>query len=141
MDWKDFQGVNLAHVQELYEQFQRDPNSVDPADRAVLEQLPRPSGIAGAEAAAPVPAIGGANVVGAMNLAQSIRRYGHLAAQIDPLGGERPGDPLLEAATHGLSGKDLREIPPTLIDSPVTAGASSMADVVSRLRDLYCSTT
>jgi 2-oxoglutarate dehydrogenase complex dehydrogenase (E1) component-like enzyme len=40
MNWEDFQGVNRAYVLELYEQFQRDPSSIDAATRAVLEQLP-----------------------------------------------------------------------------------------------------
>ena len=37
-------------------------------------------------------------VVGAANLAESIRRYGHLAARLDPLGSEPPGDPSLSTA-------------------------------------------
>ena len=36
-------------------------------------------------------------VVGAVNLAESIRRYGHLAARIDPLGSRPVGDPTLVA--------------------------------------------
>ncbi len=41
------------------------------------------------------------------NLIASIRRYGHLAARIDPLGSEPLGDPLLEPAGHGLTESDL----------------------------------
>ena len=37
-------------------------------------------------------------IVGAANLAESIRRYGHLAAQLDPLGSAPPGDPSLSPA-------------------------------------------
>ena len=33
-------------------------------------------------------------IVGAVNLAESIRRYGHLAARIDPLGSDPVGDPV-----------------------------------------------
>ena len=32
-DWGEFQGLNAAYVAELYERFQRDPNSVDGATR------------------------------------------------------------------------------------------------------------
>ena len=35
-------------------------------------------------------------IVAAVNLAESIRRYGHLAATLDPLGGQPPGDPSLQ---------------------------------------------
>ena len=46
--------------------------------------------------------------VGAVNLAQSIRRYGHLAAQLDPLGSRPVGDPSLLPETHGVTDEDLR---------------------------------
>ena len=32
-------------------------------------------------------------VMGLVNLANAIRDYGHLSAQIDPLGSQLPGDP------------------------------------------------
>ena len=54
-------------------------------------------------------------VVAAVNLAESIRRYGHLAAQLDPLGGKPPGDPSLQTATHGLTDDDLRALPAALV--------------------------
>ena len=38
------------------------------------------------------------SIVGAANLAESIRRYGHLAAQLDPLGSTPLGDPSLSPA-------------------------------------------
>ena len=140
LNWSDFHGVNLAYALELYERFRLDPQSVDAGTREWLSQLPPP-------AERPGPGVpdrrqaGTAHVVGAINLAQSVRRYGHLAARIDPLGTEPTGDPLLEPATHGLTDAVLREISPDIIDSPLTEGASSMADVVERLRAVYCSTT
>jgi 2-oxoglutarate dehydrogenase E1 component len=142
VNWNDFHGVNRAYVLELYEQLRRDPGSIDATTKAWLEALgPEPGhegrqGSEGREGGPPATV-----VVGAINLAQSIRRYGHLAARIDPLGTEPTGDPLLEASSHGLTDDDLRAIPPDLIDSPQAAGASSMADVIGRLRELYCSTT
>ena len=42
-------------------------------------------------------------VVAAVNLAQSIRRYGHLAAQLDPLGSQAARRPVAAAETHGLT--------------------------------------
>jgi 2-oxoglutarate dehydrogenase E1 component len=46
----------------------------------------------------------------AVNLAQSIRKYGHLAARLDPLESPPVGDPSLQAATHGLTEDDLRAL-------------------------------
>jgi 2-oxoglutarate dehydrogenase E1 component len=146
MNWNDFHGVNRGYALEQYERFRRDPRSVDAATRAILEQLPPPPS---AEAAGGREAgegrerstLHGALLLGTFNLCQSIRRYGHLAARIDPLGSEPTGDPLLEPDAHGLTSAELRQLPPTLVDTPLSAGASSMDDVVSRLRDVYCGTT
>ena len=143
-----FQGVNAAYVHELYDKYRRDPHAVDAATREFFEQWtpPRPSpatrqeqpsGTVG-EAATPEVL---ARAVGAFNLAQSIRRYGHLAAQIDPLGSRPMGDPALEPATHGVSQADLQALPACLVTGPVADGAASMAEVVDRLRGIYCSTT
>ena len=145
LTWKDFQGVNAAAALELYERFRTDPASVDPDTRAFFERTPPP---ASSEAAARVPA--GAPgacpppphlVVGAVNLAQSIRRYGHLAAEIDPLGSRPMGDPALRPETHGVTEADLKSLPASLFDGPVADGAETMWDVVERLRAIYCSTT
>ena len=47
-------------------------------------------------------------IVGAVNLAESIRRYGHLGAQLDPLGTPPWGDPSLAPEAHGITEADLR---------------------------------
>src|SRR4029079_985908 len=80
-------------------------------------------------------------VVAATNLAQSIRRYGHLASKIDPLGSERAGDPSLLPETHRVSEADLRALPASLIPGPVSAGVGSMWDLYEKLRSIYCGTT
>ena len=146
-DWQDFQGVNEGYALELYEQYRRDPHAVDAATRAFFAQHPAPaedaaSGVPHAdrpalEAAAVQPRV----IVGAVNLAMSIRRYGHLAAQLDPLGDPPSGDPALQAETHGVSEADLRTLPASLVPTPVVDGAATMWDVVERLRQVYCSTT
>src|SRR4030095_16789243 len=77
-----------------------------------------------------------------VNLAQSIRRYGHLAAKLDPLGLRKPlGDPSLSPENYGITDEDLRRRPASLISSPLCADATSMSDVVEAFRRLYCSTT
>src|SRR6187551_3743645 len=111
MDWSDFHGVNRAQAEELYEQFLQDPSSVDAATRTLLEQLPAPPRQAQAPTRQPLEpqdVRGAKTVVGAFNLIQSLRRYGHLAANIDPLGGRPIGDATLDPTTHGVSDADLR---------------------------------
>ena len=136
--WEGFSGINRGYVLELYERFRKDPASVDPASREIFEQWTPP-----AEAPAPAAAadaIPAHTAVAAVNLAQAIRRYGHLAAQLDPLGSKPIGDPSLLAETHGVSEAELGQLPATLVSSPLAEQAQSMQDVVDALRHTYCST-
>ena len=150
-DWRDFQGVNAAYVLELYEQYRRDPHAVDAAARAFFAQHPAPAegtGTSGSGETAPPAAdrAGGApqddrRVVCAVNLAMSIRRYGHLAAQLDPLGEPPAGDPSLLSDTYGITEAELRAMPASLVPTVLAADGLTMWDVVERLRGVYCSTT
>ncbi len=137
---REFQDFNYGYVLELYEKFKRNPASVDDATRALFREW-----TPGDTSVVTTPAAGAptdlATAVRAVNLAQSIRRYGHLAAQIDPLGRRNVGDPALLPETHGVTESDLRALPASLAGGPVAQGASSMWDVVERLRGLYTSTT
>ena len=144
MNWSDFQGVNRAYVLELYEQLLSNPDSMDAETRELLEGLGAPPSSSGPDttsspADGPAPALGTA--IRAFNLAQSIRRYGHLAAKIDPLEARPVGDSTLELATHGVTPEDLRALPADLVPSPAAQGAQSLGDVIDRLRGIYCSTT
>jgi 2-oxoglutarate dehydrogenase E1 component len=140
--WGEFSGLNRAYALELYDRFRRDPALVDAESRALFERLgPPPDEPAGQPAAAAPASATLKKAVAATNLALSLRRYGHLAALIDPLGGPRPGDPSLFPEFHGLTDDDLRSLPADLISSPACRYASNMFEAVQALRDIYCSTT
>ena len=132
-----FGGVNAGYVVELYERFRQNPESVDPETRAVFEQWTPTDALAGAGA-------GHADVhvvVGAATLADSIRRYGHLAAQLDPLGSAPIGDPSLSPRAHGITDDDLKTLPAALVGGPVAQSSSNAYEAIEKLRRVYCSTT
>jgi 2-oxoglutarate dehydrogenase E1 component len=80
--------------------------------------------------------------IAAFQLAESIRRFGHLAARLDPLGYDQPvGDPSLNAHAHGISDDTLRQLPADIVGGPVARNASSAFDAIETLRTIYCSTT
>ncbi len=81
-----------------------------------------------------------ARVVGAARLARSIREYGHLAADIDPLGAPRPGDPMLDPATHGISEADLAALPASIVWRTAGPEAGNALDAIRRLRAIYSGT-
>ncbi len=137
-----FGGVNAGYVLELYERFKQDPESVDPSTRAAFEGWnpaelePGGSQPAGAGVVANVDA-----VVAATLLADSIRRYGHLAAQIDPLGSTPPGDPSLSPETYGVTDAALQQLPASLVGGPVAEASSTALEAIDKLRRVYCSST
>jgi 2-oxoglutarate dehydrogenase E1 component len=138
--WGEFAGLNRGYVLELYEKYRRDPSSVDPATREVFQQWTPPS--ADIDEAAPISGESLHKAVGAVNLAQSIRRYGHLAARLDPLGLRKPvGDPSLSPENYSITVEDLRALPASLISSPLADDATTMDEVVEAFRRVYCSTT
>jgi 2-oxoglutarate dehydrogenase E1 component len=142
MTLDEFQGVNAGYVLELYERYRQDPNTVDAATREAFARWTPP----GADAPAPGPAAGvPANdlplVVGTANLAESIRRYGHLAAQVDPLGSEPVGDPSLLTEVHGVTDDDLRRLPASLVGGPAAVSSANALEAIEKLRRIYCGTT
>jgi 2-oxoglutarate dehydrogenase E1 component len=143
---RDFYGPNAGYVLELFERYQQDPQSVDAATRRQFESWsPRfeENGQGPATAVAPPPATAPAtaHIMGAVNLAAAIREYGHLAANLDPLGlYNPPGDPALELPHYNLTEDDLRQLPPTLIGGPAAHGAADALEAIAALRQVYSTT-
>lgn len=133
----EFPGPNAAYVLELYDRYRQNPDSVDAATRAFFENRAMSAEFI-ADAA---PGLAADKIMGAVNLANSIRGYGHLAAQLDPLRGHPRGDPSLELATHGLAEADLRALPASLIGGPFAEQAETAWGAIGRLREIYSSTT
>ena len=131
------QGVNLGYVVELYERYLENPDSVDRATRAVFDTW-RP---VDAEPREPREAPEFQTIVGTANLAECIRRYGHLAAQIDPLGSTPPGDPSLLPEAHGVTEEDLRALPASIVGGFVAETAANAFEAIEKLRRVYCSTS
>jgi 2-oxoglutarate dehydrogenase E1 component len=148
--WSDFHGPNAGYVLELYERYQRDPAAVDGATRAFFQQwkppeatAPATNGVVDRALAATTTAIDTAagadmlKIVGVANLAQSIREYGHLAAQLDPLGSPAPDEPSLALAYHGLTEANLHHLPATLVGGPIAERTATAWDAIQDLRRLY----
>ena len=141
--WDQFTGANAGYVLELYERYQRDPESVDEAARRVFAAWPPPAepALESTGKAGPV-GVDARAALAAFQLAESIRRFGHLAARLDPLGFHEPvGDPSLDPAAHGFNADALRQLPADIVGGPAAAGAANAYEVIEKLRTIYCSTT
>ncbi|HLI31038.1 MAG TPA: 2-oxoglutarate dehydrogenase E1 component [Terriglobia bacterium] len=139
-DWADFQGVNAGYAAELYERYRHDPNTVDADTRAFFDKYSPPEFAPPAPPSTPNASPANVDkIVAAVNLAESIRKFGNLAAHLDPLGSELPGDPSLIPENYGLGEEDLKRLPASIIKGPVTEGASSAWEVIQSLVRIYCS--
>jgi 2-oxoglutarate dehydrogenase E1 component len=105
-----------------------EPPQAPPPPRA---QPPQP-------AAADVELLGG--IAAAMALVKAFRMHGHLAARLDPLGSEPPGDPALEPERliPKLTPELQARIPASLLRLSVEGG--TLADALPRLRETYTGT-
>ena len=81
-----------------------------------------------------------AAVAAAMALVKAIRMHGHLAAHLDPLGSEPPGDPALEpeSLSPPLTPELQAKIPARLLRLSVEG--ETLLDALPRLQDVYMGT-
>src|SRR3989454_7968342 len=78
------------------------------------------------------------HVAAAMALVRAMRRLGHRAARLAPLGSAPPGDPALDPAPLGLTSDVMQRIPAEVLRIYV-AGAT-LAEALPKLRETYCGT-
>jgi 2-oxoglutarate dehydrogenase E1 component len=157
-----FHGPNAGYVIELYERYRTDPASVDPETRAFFAQWSPEEALPTATPTPAIPAtidllttpdidmskahigptspIDVTHTVAAARLIRYIRELGHLAARIDPLGSDPPGDPGLDAASHDVNDADLALLPAYIVRGPLAAESRNALEGVQKLRSVYCGT-
>jgi 2-oxoglutarate dehydrogenase E1 component len=167
---REVDGLNAGYAQLLLDDYLENPSSVPPEWRALFEQgdsplfadhpglarlleLARENGHtavaeptpteAAAPEAAPAPAVDEelvAGVAAAMALVKAYRTHGHLAARLDPLGSEPPGDPALDPTRYEpkLTPELQTRIPAGILRLNVQA--DTLADAIPQLEATYCGT-
>jgi 2-oxoglutarate dehydrogenase E1 component len=147
--WREFHGPNAAYLLEMFAQYEQNPASLDKTTQTFFQQNAAQIRqiIAGANGADPSTGSGQdavslptEKIMGAVNLAQAIREFGHLAAQLDPLGTEPPGEPSLALDYHGLTAVDLRQLPASLIGGPAAADCAHALEAIENLQHIYSNT-
>ncbi|BBH20765.1 2-oxoglutarate dehydrogenase E1 component [Paenibacillus baekrokdamisoli] len=150
--WEHYYGPNLGYIQEMYEKYVENPDSVDPVYRETFAQWgappsvddvngvvvkPQPSSIQveGSKMADPVFL---KKIVDAGKLVRNIRAYGHLAVENDPLGiGTVPDTRLLKPETFNLTQEDLAAIPASLIWEEAPESIRDGWQAIQYLNDVY----
>jgi len=138
---------NLAFVEDLYYAWSADPSSVGEGWRRYFETLPGVPGAAPAPTSFAPRRPNGAVSAGPRSLltadaafqsrvdalVEAFREYGHLRADLDPLGLTRRAEPISLAA-FGLSESDLDR----RAADPQGRGDATLRDLKSRLEETYC---
>ena len=131
--------ANAGYIEQMYEQFKRNPDSLDSQWAAFFSGFELASG-----GGRPVGALSDGKEVdgqadrGAYALVHAYRSLGHLVADLDPLSYTRPPQPLLEISEYGFSEEDL--------DRQVGSGGflgptdGTLRDLIEKLRITYCQT-
>src|SRR5204862_124258 len=77
-------------------------------------------------------------VAAAYALVRAHRNFGHLAARLDPLGSQPPGDPSLDPGRLGLTPEIMARIPADVLR--IYVRGSTLAEALPQLRATYCGT-
>jgi len=118
---------NAAWVDQLRRQWLADPGSVPPSWRHFFAGFDLAAASAG-DAATTTPS--------AEAVITAYRRWGHLAARIDPLGRRRLDTSPLSHASFGWRDEDLDRLVTT--DLPGLAQPATLRDTLARLEDAWC---
>jgi len=143
---------NDGYIAEQFEQYRRDPGSVDETWRQYFRVAASLYASGTVAASAPPVASSITSPVNAASpvepdiallqkaaaaaaLQAAIRSYGHFAVQLDPLGAAPPGAAELTPEFHGITQSDLDTLPGALLD----ARFPTVAAVIARKREVYSS--
>jgi len=119
--------ANAAYIEEMLQRFRQDPDSVPEEWAAFFAGFE----FAGRPAAGPQSG-------GAYALIMAYREFGHLVADLDPLGENVRTHPLLELSAVGLSDQDLdHEVDATALHADFRGSLRELREV---LRETYCRT-
>ncbi|MEA2494810.1 MAG: hypothetical protein QOJ29_2721 [Thermoleophilaceae bacterium] len=77
-------------------------------------------------------------VQAATSVVKAFRMHGHLAANLDPLGSEPPGDPALDPETVNLTPLLMEQIPARVLR--IAVEGQTFADALPHLQETYCGT-
>jgi 2-oxoglutarate dehydrogenase E1 component len=145
----EFHGPNSGYILELYDKYLENPSSVDPKTRKIFD-LWKPelngSGIPNIKESVSTngrTAHSGIDIdkaVSVSNLAQAIRRHGHMESNINPLEDPPKGDPTLNPKMHGLTDADLESMPSSLVGWPIADQTTNAYEGIKKLRKLYSGT-
>lgn len=140
-----FHGPNLGYVIELYEKYLEDPNSIDAEVKEYFDQGNIPT----METEVVTSDVGRSGepqdnnpekIIAALRMADHIRGYGHLSANVLPLATDQEMDPQTSPEKWGLTNNDLAKFPASLICPDAPSTIRNGLEAINHLKRVYTST-
>lgn len=152
-------GGNAAYIEELYEAYLKDPKSVAQEWQNLFQSLPAVANMGttdvshadirnyfiqlarqprGLQISVNEDVLKERKQQHVYDLIEAYRRFGHLAAKIDPLGTPRPEVPELQLSQYNLSQQDFNTS--FFTDSVLESSTATLGDIYKRLREAYTQT-
>ncbi|QQK79975.1 2-oxoglutarate dehydrogenase E1 component [Salicibibacter cibi] len=142
--WETFHGPNLGYVMDMYEKYKNESDEVD----SDLKEWFRTYGAPSVEplngqattASPEVPTSAMHKIGKAIKLADNIRTFGHILADMHPL--EAPGEesPLLQPEENGLDEEDLRAMPADMLCKDAPSYIEDGYEAILHLKQMYTKT-
>lgn len=151
--WDQFSQLNQWYLEEQYEHYQKNPGTVEKSIRQLFDKWGAPEWIESetkqqtkdkrqtddAIRVSDVHII--KKLTAAIELIEAIRRYGHLEADIYPIGTSQAGhSPLIDPKTYGLTMEDLRNMPISWLRDQYPQGLKNGEDLILYLKRCYTGT-
>ncbi|MCJ7841171.1 2-oxoglutarate dehydrogenase E1 component [Lederbergia sp. NSJ-179] len=142
--WQKFSGPNLGYVMEVYDEYVKDPSSIDHELKKLFDQWGAPQAVEAEETTISQSDISFpenpnmySKIAGAIKLADNIRTYGHLAADIRPLELRDIDVRYIELSQFDLTEEDLKKIPASFISPNAPSALKDGLEAMNHLKKVY----
>ncbi|AXF54950.1 2-oxoglutarate dehydrogenase E1 component [Salicibibacter kimchii] len=139
--WETFHGPNLGYVMDMYEKYKNDSDEVDPDLKEWFEAhgapVAKPLNGHAPDVSPEMSTTMMHKIAKAIKLADNIRRFGHVLADVNPL--ESPGEesPLLQPEENGLDEEDLTSMPADMLCEDAPNHVENGYDAIMHLKQMY----
>lgn len=138
--WSQFHGPNLGYMLDIYEDYLENPNSVDDKLQIFFERWGAPNCDGNTTDTQEVSHDQLYATVNAMKLADSIRKNGHLLADISPVEERKAKEDLFSLERFQLTADALKNIPAQFLAPDAPSNVRNGLDAIMHLRKVYTDT-
>ncbi|CAH2714325.1 2-oxoglutarate dehydrogenase E1 component [Neobacillus rhizosphaerae] len=138
-----FFGPNLGYLIDQFERYKQDPTAVEQELSLFFEEINEADL---SDLNHPIPVVTALQpdqhekIIAAVKLTENIRTYGHLAADIYPLGNKKPDLSHLELKSYRLSMEDLKQLPAEIITQNGASSFQTALEAYQYLKEIYTKT-